>query len=89
MGMDIYTPDGLKEFMDVCFPGTSQILKFYGMEKVRFFPSYVHLQYESDGKIKRWTDDKSPMIKMQPRRRPSYSEKSYVDLISYLKSFAT
>jgi hypothetical protein len=88
MGMDIYTPSGLKEFMDVCFPGTSQILKFYGMDKIRFFPSYVDLDYNSDGSVKRW-EDKTPVIKMNRRRRPSYSEQSYVDMIGYLKSFAT
>lgn len=43
-GMDLYNPEGAKNFLNTYFRQTSGVLKFYGLEKVRFFP--VHVQVE-------------------------------------------
>jgi len=96
MGIDIYTPEGLKHFMNVYFPSTSQVLGWYGLNNVRFFPSYVDLQRNQDGTVKKWNDGAGEKIEIvnrdyygRPTRRPSYDERSYVNLIEYLKTFAS
>lgn len=97
-GIDIYdqTGQGIKDFMNVYFPSTSQLLKSnsIGMDKVRFFPSYVDLEYNKDGTKKTWKDG-SNIIKIKrrdalgkPIRKPSYPEQQYVNLIEYLRTFA-
>lgn len=89
--MDIYESSGkgLQNFMNVCFPATMMTLKSYGMQNVRFFPSYIRVKRGAYG-MERW-DDGSPKIEAHERylRMPKYAEKSYVDLFEYLKSFAT
>jgi hypothetical protein len=96
MGLDVYTAPGLRDFMDVEFPATSQLIKSLGMsDKVQFFPSYVDLERDNQGEPKTWQNG-SPMIKVKDRdqmgrpvRRPSYPEQQYVNLIGFLKTFAT
>ena len=90
LGMDIYDPSGagLKEFMDVCFPATSMILKDYELnEKLRFFPSYVELERDRNGKAKTWGPNNFK-ISVGARRNPSCDLQSYVNLIEWLRGFA-
>jgi len=90
--MDIYDPTGagLRNFMDVCFPATMMELKSYGMQNIRFFPSYINVAREPDGSRAKW-EDGTHKIQLHPEklRMPSYSEQDYVNLFEYLKSFAT
>jgi len=88
-GMDIYEPSGrgLTEFMDVCFPATSMILKDYGLENVKFFPSYVELERDSEGKPKTWPEGDEKIL-IKGRRKPSYDEQTYINLIEWLRGFA-
>jgi hypothetical protein len=90
LGMDIFEPSGrgLTEFMHVCFPATSMRLKASGVQNVRYFPSYVDVERDENGNKKRWPDG-SDKIVVKDRRKPSYSEQTYVDLINYLRMFAS
>lgn len=89
--MNIYDPTGkgLQNFMNTAFPATMMTLKSYGLQNVKFFPSYIKVKRGSQG-IERW-EDGSPKIESHERylRMPKYAEKSYVELFEYLKSFAT
>jgi len=92
-GMDIYdeSGEGLKEFMDVCFPNTSMILKDYGFgfgANIKVFPSYIAVERDSTGEVKRWPDEKEKIV-VKNRRMPSCDLQSYMNLIQYLLSFAT
>ena len=87
MGMDLYQPGGCRRFMEAFFPATLAKLKFYGLEKVRFFPSYVQVErVGKEGRIVKWPDgtDKIVMNPSRPRM-PIYSEDSYIQLITWLK----
>jgi len=87
MGMDLYQPGGVQKFMNAYFPQTSQALKYYGLEKVRFFPSYVQVERDQKGRVIKWPDgtDKIVMNPHRPRM-PVYSEDSYINLINWLRS---
>lgn len=91
IGMNIYEPSGqgLKEFMDTCFPATSMILKDYGLDNVQFFPSYVDLEYDLKGQPRRWLDGDQGFKIVTNKRVPSCDLQSYVNLIEYLLTFAT
>jgi len=88
IGMDVYTPEGLEFFMKRCFPGTSMELKAYGLNKVRFFPSYFQAMRRKDLSVIKWPDN-SDRIDMHDLRMPKYSEDSYMQLFEWLKGFAT
>jgi hypothetical protein len=92
-GMDVYDPSGqgLKEFMDVCFPSTSMILKDYGFgfgANIQIFPSYIDVERNSDGMPKRWQDGKERIV-VKERRMPSCDLQTYINLIQFLLTFAT
>jgi len=89
MNMDIYTDAGRNTFMKVCFPSTSMVLDFYGLDRVAFFPSYVQAQRDEEGQIVKWPDGSNKIEVMQHLRVPKYAESSYVGLIEWLKSFAS
>ena len=79
---------GLENFMNICFPDTSMSLKAYGLQNVRFFPSYFKVMRDRNGLVK-WSDG-GDRIEMHPKilRMPKYPEKSYAMLFDFLKSFA-
>lgn len=85
--MDIQTPRGLQNFMDVAFPDTMMSLKAYGLENVRFFPSYFKVMRDKKGNVVKW-EDQSDRIELHPRilRMPQYPEQSYKDLFEFLKT---
>lgn len=90
-GMDVYNDAGLKEFMDVCFPNTSMILKDYGFglgANIKIFPSYIEVERNSDGTAKRWQDGSEKII-VKERRMPSCDLQSYINLMRFLLEFAT
>ena len=96
MGVDLYQGgdisfSGCTQFMNSFFPQTSQQLKYYGLDKVVFFPSYVQVQRASkEGKIVKWSDgaDKIQMHPTRPRM-PQYSESSYKMLVDWLRETFT
>ena len=87
-GIDITNQQGLKEFMDLYFPDTSTQMKAVGLHNVRFFPSFVELEYNELGDGERWPDGTFKIKVNNDKRKPSYAEQSYMDLLNYLLSFA-
>lgn len=86
MGMDLYQPGGVKKFMDAFFPQTSQALKYYGLDKVRFFPSYVQVARDDKGRVIKWPDGTDKIVMDQRRpRMPIYSEDQYIKFIHWLR----
>jgi len=89
-GMDLYDESGMgfQNFLNTCFPATANKLRFFGLDKVAFFPSEVEMEADSwpDGK------DRIKILRRRPDgmpcRVPKYPEKQYVRLINYLKPFA-
>lgn len=91
-GMNLKTEDGMHKFMITDFPETMNILKFYGMDKVRFWPVWVELDYKQemrDGK-----NVKVPIphpvrgyrIRVHDELRiPYYSREEYLSLIDWIK----
>jgi len=91
----------LEKFVAGCFPSTYAAIQSLRVPNVKYFPSFFEAETDEQGKVKHWpAEPDSPIIK---RRRPdyevggewwknlrkvSYSEKAYVDLISWLKAFA-
>ena len=86
-GMDLSTFEGTQRFMNRFFRDTMGKLKFYGLEKVRFFPVFVEtFKDEHNNPIKR--NDGSEIIKVNEETGlPSYSSRVYVDLIMWAKEF--
>ncbi len=88
-GMDLYNPEGAKVFLNTYFRQTSGVLKYYGLEKVRFFP--VHVQVEKrrlpDGNMEfvKWPGTNSYKIAVDYERNlPMFSEFSYKGLINWI-----
>jgi len=91
----------LERFVSACFPSTYAAIQSLRVPNVQYFPSFFEVETDEQGSVKFWEEEPgSPKIK---RRRPdyevggewwrnlrkvSYSEKSYVDLIDWLKRFA-
>lgn len=87
LGMDLSTVAGMQQFMNSFFPQTSQALKYYGMDKVRFFPSFVQVQRDQNDprRFVKWPDGSDKILmNMHRPRMPQYSEQSYMDLINWL-----
>lgn len=88
-GMDLYNPEGAKTFLNTYFRQTSGVLKFYGLDKVRFFP--VHVQVERrrlpDGSMEfvKWPDGGGYKIAVDYERNlPMFSEFSYGKFIDWV-----
>ena len=94
--MNLYSPGGIEQFMRIHFPDTNMQLK-YLQEKglVRFFPSYVSLEYDEHGQIERWNcpgqhfHNKPKVKRIAERNIPEYSESAYMALFEYLEQFAS
>jgi hypothetical protein len=89
-GMDLYNNVGARQFLETYFRQTSALLKFYGLQKVRFFP--VHVQVEKgklpDGNITYLKHPSGRGYKIMldhDRNLPIYSEQSYLNLIQWVK----
>jgi len=96
--MDIQDPtgEGLQNFMDIAFPDTMMSLKAYGLENVRFFPSYFKVKRETveiNGKkqvrLAKWSDG-GDRIEMHEKilRMPKFPERTYKNMFDCLKNLA-
>jgi len=95
MGIDLDDPSGqgIQTFMEAFFPQTTSLLKFEGSRnpniQLKYFPSYVKIARDSQGKPLKWPDD-SNKIEMETNQRiPKYWSQSYLDLINFLGTFAS
>lgn len=89
-GMDLYTPEGAQLFMTTYFRQTSGLLKYYGLNKVRFFPFHVQVERRknpSTGKLEmvKWPDGMYKIAVDQERNLPIFSEKSAYQVIMWIK----
>ena len=91
--MDLYSESGARLFVETYFRQTTSVLKYYGMEKVRFFP--VHVQVEkirgSDGIVRLAKDEYGHfrIVLNRERNLPEFSEQTYLNLIDWImKVFA-
>lgn len=98
-GMNLNDPAGARQFMHTYFRQTSTALKYYGMNKVRFFPVFVQAKTEQlpDGStrfVKHEDEtrgfrielaDEHPEIFPNQMNLPVYSQQSYFELIDWIK----
>lgn len=90
-GMDLYQPEGARQFLQTYFRQTSGLLKYYGLEKVRFFPVHVQVERQKmpDGstQLVKWNDGHGYKIAVDhDRNLPVYSEQSFLNLIQWIKN---
>lgn len=84
-GMSLTDPVGVQNFMSTYFKETYAVLKWYGLDKVRFFPSWVELERDKEGNV--CQNDRGYKIACHANRRvPKYSVQSYLDLINWVKT---
>lgn len=92
-GMDLYNPEGAKAFLNTYFRQTMGSLKYYGIEKVKFFPMHVQVERfkDIDGTIKfaKWPEGSGyhgyKIAVDLERNLPLFAEKSCYELIMWLK----
>jgi len=95
MGIDLDDPtgQGIQTFMETFFPQTTSLLKFIQNNntniQLRFFPSYVKIQKDAEGKPEKWPDGTFKIEKEPNQRIPKYWSQSYLDLINFLGTFAS
>jgi hypothetical protein len=100
LGLNIFNEESqedLNRFVDVFFPSVSQCIKSCRLASknliVKYFPSYVELDYNEDGSCKKWGDG-TPIIRQKDSllfedlRKPSYPEKTYINLLEFQHGFA-
>jgi len=103
IGFDILNPmvgqSDLHNFVKACFPAVYAAIKSLRIPNVAYFPSFFETETNEDNTEKPWPDG-TPQIKQRRTdvgnpdewwrdlRKISYSERSYVDLIEWLKQFA-
>ena len=95
-GIDLYESGGIRQFMNVYFPGTSMQLKqLEDKGIVQYFPSHVTLQKDEEGQVQYWgpNDPKVNIItkdaEEKPCLKPDYAETSFMTLFDALESFAS
>jgi len=86
-GMDLNTPEGQMRFLSTYFRQTSSVLKFYGLEKVKFFPMFVEVEKirTPEGKVVINKDERGrPKIVLDRENNlPSFSKTSCQELIRW------
>lgn len=86
IGMDLSQKDGQKKFMEIYLPGTYAEIGNIGIDKVEFFPSYIEVERDEEGKPILHEDGSSYKIKInKSNRRPIYSKDSYDNLLEWIK----
>jgi len=95
-GMDLDTETGMRTFMSRYFPETNSILRWYGLNKVRFWPSGVELDVRRNekGEMEPYLhpDDQKRGYKIKVDKNehlPVYSKKTYFELIDWIKATFT
>lgn len=90
----------LQDFIAACFPATYSAIISLRVPNVKFFPSFFEVETDSQGNIQYWPEDPdSKKIKVREvkkftedwrhnLRKISYSEKTYIELINWLRNFA-
>lgn len=89
-GMDLYTDTGAQAFMQTYFRQTSGLLKYYGINKVKFFPFHVSVERVknvSTGKLEmaKWPDGNYKIAIDYERNLPVFSERSAFNVINWIK----
>jgi hypothetical protein len=89
-GMDLYSAQGASLFMQTYFRQTSGLLKYYGLNKVRFFPFHVQVERiknPTTGKLEfvKWPDGTYKIAVDYERNLPIFSEKSAYDVITWIR----
>ena len=104
IGFDILNPlvgqQDLDNFVKGCFPAVYTAVKSLRIPNVVYFPSFFETEINESGTEKTWPDG-SPVIKQRgdsyavnpdewwrDLRKISYSERSYINMINWLKNFA-
>jgi len=96
-GMDLDTAHGRNLFMSRYFPETNAVLRFYGMDKVRLWPSGVELDVKQNNETKELEPFMHPdnpkrgyKIKVvKDKRLPVYSMPTYIELVDWVKQTFT
>lgn len=84
-GMNLLEEDGIRRFMTAHMPQTYAILKWYGLSKVLFLPSWVEQEYDGNEEVL-WPDGR-PKIKVNHSENiPEYPQANYLQLIQWLKN---
>jgi len=88
-GMNLYQQGGIEIFMQTFFPDTNMQLKYLKDKGlVKFYPSYVSLEYDEDGKMLTWNDG-TPRVARDPKKnKPKYAESAYMQMFKDLEPFA-
>ncbi|RKX93583.1 MAG: hypothetical protein DRP84_08220 [Spirochaetes bacterium] len=84
-GMGLESEIGLKKFMHAYYPQTYTILENFGLEKVKFLESWIEVEVDEEGNPICDEDGRYKVSINKRKRRPIYSEKSYISLIEWLK----
>ena len=86
-GMNINTQEGQQKFLMTYFRQTSSVLKFYGLDKVKFFPVFVEVLKirAPEGKviINRGADGKPRIAVDRESNLPLFSKTTYQELIRW------
>jgi hypothetical protein len=80
--MDLYTPEGSRRLMETYFRQTLAVLKYYGLEKVAFFPFHIQAK-------RRLNQDGSSTLTKQiavdvKRNIPIFAEQSGYNIIDWI-----
>jgi len=94
--MNLYEAGGIDNFMRTFFPDTNMQLKYLRDKGlVKFYPSYVSLEYDEDKNVQKWNAPgtpyhNTPIIARDPKKnKPKYAESSYMTLFDDLEPFAS
>jgi hypothetical protein len=88
-GMDLTTQDGAQRFLSTYFRQTMGMLKYYGIEKVKFFPMWVTVEKEkqTDGRMAfgKHPDGTLRIALDYQRNLPMFAEQSNYSLIDWIE----
>lgn len=94
--MNLYEQGGIENFMRTFFPDTNMQLKYYKDKNlVKFYPSYVTVEYNEKGETLYWNAPDSdfhgtPVVARIPKQNiHKYAESSYFTLFDDLEPFAS
>lgn len=84
-GMNLYTPEGSKKFMETYFRQSLAVLKYYGLDKVKFFPFHIQVKRKknADGSSEVLKGDNAIAVDMK-RNLPLFAEDSCYNIIDWI-----
>lgn len=86
-GMDLGTPQGQQRFLSLYFRQTAGVLKYFGLDKVRFFPVFVEVEKTRtpENKVVIHKVNGKPRIAMdQENNLPYFSKEVYKEVIRWI-----